>query len=90
MSSIHPAVRHSVSELLKSLDGVRLGEQEPDWIVERRRINAISVASFIQYGDQDNLHTGDIALFELALATIKLCENPLPRCGHPRLCVGHE
>lgn len=76
VSAINPAVRHCVPEFLKSIDGIRLGEREPEWIVERRRVTAISVLTFLVYGDQNDLDLGDMAISELARATMGLCDKP--------------
>lgn len=76
MSAINPAVRYCVPEFLKSIDGIRLGQREPEWIVERRRMTAINVRTFLVYGDQNELDLGDMAISELAAATIALCEKP--------------
>jgi hypothetical protein len=76
VSAINPAVRHCVPEFLKSIDAIRLGEREPEWIVERRRMMATSVVTFVVYGDQNDLDLGDMATSELAGATIGLCEKP--------------
>jgi hypothetical protein len=77
MSSINPAVRHCVSEFLKSIDDIKLGEREPDDVYEWRKMMAISVVAFVVHGDQEHLDLGDMAVSELAGATMAHCENPL-------------
>jgi hypothetical protein len=76
MSSINRSVRHSVPMFLESIEGIKLGEREPNHVVEHRRGMAMSVVSFVVTGDQDNLDLGDIAASELAMATIQLCDRP--------------
>lgn len=68
-------------EFLKSIDGVKLGEREPDHVYEWRKMMAISVMAFVVHGDQEHLDLGDMAVSELAGATMAHCDNPLDQAA---------
>lgn len=76
MSTIKPAVRHSVAEFLGSMADIELGEPEPDSVVEWRRMTAMGVLASVVNGDQDHLEAGDMAVAELAGAIMVLHEKP--------------
>lgn len=76
VSAINRAVRHCVPEFLKSIEDIKLGQHEPDSVIEWRKMMAISVIAFVVHGDQTDLDLGDMAISELATATLELCDKP--------------
>jgi len=65
-----------VPMFLRSIANVKLGQPESAGITEERRMMATTVIALIAHGDQPNLDLGDIAVGELAAATLQLCDRP--------------
>lgn len=81
MSAIDPRVRFAVPDFLRSLATVRLGESQPTAGLEHPKMMAVTVLHLIVGGDESQLDLGDLALSDLARATISLCDNPLDQAA---------
>jgi hypothetical protein len=76
MTAINRQVQFALPEFLRTLDTIKLGEHQPEAVLVHPRMMAVTVLTFLVYGDDDSLDIGDMALGALARATIDLCEKP--------------